>query len=614
MDFHNQNSQPMADNSFIKFFQSKSIKFKLFFSQNVLNAILFLLIIFFIYRTTSNQLNNYFDEEIEISSKYILDEVERMKASALEAGQWFENSPRLAEALENQDRELALELAQKAMESFELHYFVITDTDGDILIRGHAPDRYGDNISNQVNIQKALRGQRNVGVEQGAVVKFSIRAGAPVHDKNGQIIGAISTGYVFDNTDFVDAIKEAIDAEVTIFIGSTRYQTTITNDQGERIVGTDLGNPEIENMVLNQQQIYYGRSNIQGDPFKASYMPLINVEGETIGMLFCGINMRVINSLNRNIITTVGVIFLIIVVIIALVVSGITNKFIIKPINELVGVSEQVADGDLKAVIHLNGQKDEIGRLAYAQNKMLDSLKNIVEKVIEISNYLSSASSQMSSTSQQISQGANDQASSVEEVSSSMEEMVSNISHNTDNARGTEKLALDSVTGVRNGSDSTDESAKSMRDIAERITIISEIASQTNLLALNAAVEAARAGEHGKGFAVVAAEVRKLAERSNVAAEEINKLSASGLTISEKAGEMLKKIVPDIEKTATMIQEISAASAEQSSGANQINDALARLNEVTQQNASASEELASSSEELSAQAEQLKEMISFFRI
>ncbi len=603
----------MSENTFAKFFRSKSIRFKLFFSQNALNVLLFLLIIFFIYRTTNNQLNNYFDDTIKVSARFIQDEMSRLKQEALLAGEWFENSDRLAQAIENQDREEALELAQTAMEAFGLHYFVITDEKGDILIRGHAPENYGDNISNQKNVQLSLQGRKSVGIEEGAVVKISIRAGTPVRNDEGKVIGAVSTGFVFDDTRFVDNIKEAIGAEVTIFTGSTRYQTTITNENGQRIVGTELGIPEIENTVLRDKQIYYGRSQIQGNPFKAAYMPLTDLNNESIGMLFCGIDMSVINVLTRNIISSVGIVFFIVIVLITLVLTYIINTFIINPIAKLVTVSEKVADGDLQVEIEA-GSDDEVGRLARAQNKMLDSLKNIVQQVIDISGYLSTASNQMSSTAQQISQGANDQASSVEEVSSSMEEMSSNIAQNTDNAKGTEKLALTSVQGIRQGNESTENAASGMRDIAEKISIISEIASQTNLLALNAAVEAARAGEHGKGFAVVAAEVRKLAERSNIAAEEINKLSGSGLQISEKAGEVLKKVVPDIEKTATMIQEITAASSEQSNGAEQINNALSQLNQITQQNASASEELASSSEELSAQAEQLKDMISFFKI
>ena len=195
-----------------------------------------------------------------------------------------------------------------------------------------------------------------------------------------------------------------------------------------------------------------------------------------------------------------------------------------------------------------------------------------------------------------------------------MEEMVSNIKQNADNAQQTEKIAVKSAEDAREGGRSVAEAVNAMKEIASKISIIEEIARQTNMLALNAAIEAARAGEHGKGFAVVAAEVRKLAERSQKAAGEINQLSASSVKVAEKAGEMLEKLVPDIQKTAELVKEISAASNEQNTGAEQINTALQQLEKVIQQNASAAEEMASTSEELSGQAEQLIGTIDFFQI
>ena len=195
-----------------------------------------------------------------------------------------------------------------------------------------------------------------------------------------------------------------------------------------------------------------------------------------------------------------------------------------------------------------------------------------------------------------------------------MEEMVSNIKQNADNAQQTEKIALKAAQDAREGGKAVTETVSAMKEIANKISIIEEIARQTNLLALNAAIEAARAGEHGKGFAVVATEVRKLAERSQTAAGEINKLSASSVEVAEKAGEMLTRIVPDIQKTAELVSEINAASNEQNSGAEQINKAIQQLDKVIQQNASATEQMASTSEELSTQAEQLQETIGFLRI
>ncbi|MBN1951083.1 MAG: Cache 3/Cache 2 fusion domain-containing protein [Bacteroidales bacterium] len=289
------------------------------------------------------------------------------------------------------------------------------------------------------------------------------------------------------------------------------------------------------------------------------------------------------------------------------------SRSITSALGKGVKFAEAIAGGDLSRNLDVN-QKDEVGQLANSLNDMVGRLREIVSNIISGADSIASASQQLSSTSEQMSSGASEQASSVEEVSSTMEEIAANIEQNTENALQTEQISVSAQTGIRSVSEKSDAAIRANRTIAEKINIINDIAFQTNLLALNAAVEAARAGEHGRGFAVVASEVRKLAENSKKAADEIVTLAATSLKLSEEAGEQMKETLPKVENSAQLVKEIAAASTEQNNGANQVNSAIQQLNNITQQNAAASEEMATSSEELASQADQLKDIIGFFSL
>ncbi|MDW3193432.1 MAG: CHASE3 domain-containing protein [Cytophagales bacterium] len=276
--------------------------------------------------------------------------------------------------------------------------------------------------------------------------------------------------------------------------------------------------------------------------------------------------------------------------------------------KEVADMANEVAGGNLNLKF---SSKDHTGLYENMKN-MVQKLRGIVSEVSNGADSVTIASGEMNSSAQIISEGASTQAASMEEISSSMEEMVANIQQNSDNARQTEAIALQAAKDVEEGKTAINNTVVSMKDIADKVSIISEIAEKTDILALNAAVEAARAGEAGKGFAVVAAEVRKLAERSQVSAIEIEGLTKSSVSISATAGKLFEELVPNIQKTAQLVQEINAASGEQNLGAQQINEAIQQLNNITQRNAAGAEELASNSEELSSQADSMRSIISYF--
>jgi X-X-X-Leu-X-X-Gly heptad repeat protein len=399
--------------------------------------------------------------------------------------------------------------------------------------------------------------------------------------------------------------SEALDQEY----GRGDIKDYASDSLEKEVVKNGTGRVVIEGISIRGVYPYVAKSNVMGKNCLSCHKV---AEGTVLGAI--SIRVPLTESFGR--IKSMQYFYVVLGLIGVLTMTGLVIgivHLILKPLAKAVDVSNDLSQGNLTVNIEATTM-DETGRLLMAMRNMVDRLKLVVGDAKIASDNVASGSQQLAAGSEQMSQGATEQAAAAEEASSAVEEMNATIKQNADNAMQTEKIALRSSVDAQESGKAVSETVGAMKDIASKILIIEEIARQTNLLALNAAIEAARAGEHGKGFAVVASEVRKLAERSQAAAGEIGKLSTTSVETAEKAGAMLAKLVPDIQKTAELVQEISAASKEQTTGAEQINSAIQQLNQVIQQNAGAAEEMSSTAEELSSQAEQLQSTISFFKI
>jgi methyl-accepting chemotaxis protein len=456
----------------------------------------------------------------------------------------------------------------------------------------------------------------NIGIDYTGTQEVKLWVNRKIVDQQGTFLGVFSIR--IDISDVVKLVLSKqygengnimmVDKDGAIKVHKDQSLIDISNkgEKGKTIHSID-GISSVANNLLMDSEKAYAYQSVEGEYIViARYIPELN------WYLIVEVSKTELTKEPRNLFyysLLFGIVIMLVIIYLSVL---LVNNAFIKPTRRIIEFIKEISEGKLNASIEME-RTDELGAILTALRQMQKTTAGIANEILESSGSIINVSQQISDSSHRLSQGASEQAANVEEVSASMEEMVANIHQNTENAKETETISSSAAHSVEVMNESSERSLNMVSLIADKITIINDIAFQTNLLALNAAVEAARAGEAGKGFAVVASEVRKLAERSKTAADEINQLSNQSLEVTSKAKELIVKTFPEIQKTSNLVQNIAAASVEQISGAEQVNSAIQQVNSVAQVNAATAEQLSASSELFKDQAMRLKESISFFK-